>query len=181
VERHQDEGPAGRFYTHARRYPLVIGKLGGPGQGGQLPGGPYTLPQVGVFVALVLALSQTRGLWAHFGGVGNVIVGVGVPAALAWAIRRARIDGRSPAAALRGLLRYACAPSGGRRSGRAWRPGRPHRVRGLAWVQAPDLLDEPAPAPAAAGPASRAPAGRPGGGRRPATALEQLLAAAVEA
>ncbi len=120
----------GRCYTHARRFPLVIGKL----QGFSLPGGPYTITQVGVFVVAVVILIQARGLWAHFGGVVNLVIGAGLPYGLAWAVRHARIEGRDPLRAALGVLTYYSAPRSGRLHGRAYRTPRPAHMTGRLFV-----------------------------------------------
>jgi hypothetical protein len=54
----------GHCYTKARRFPLVIGKLPG---GGRIPGGPYSLHQIGAMVLAAIVLKQTSAIWAHFG------------------------------------------------------------------------------------------------------------------
>ncbi|MGH3659301.1 MAG: hypothetical protein ACRDUA_21845, partial [Micromonosporaceae bacterium] len=41
----------GHCYTKARRFPLVIGKLPG---GGRIPGGPYSLHQIGAMVVAAI-------------------------------------------------------------------------------------------------------------------------------
>src|SRR5918911_672861 len=86
-----------RSYTHGRRYPLVIGKLSG-----------WT-PWWGL---------ATRRLWGHLPGAGNLVVLLTVPFLLAWSVRAARFEGRTPARALLGLLTYASVPRGGRVRGR---------------------------------------------------------------
>lgn len=116
----------GHCYTKARRFPLVIGKLPG---GGRIPGGPYSLHQVGAMVVSAIVLKQTSAIWAHFGPL-NLVVFVAVPYGLAFALRHARIDGRSPVWAAVGWLSYLSAPRGGRLRGRPLRPVRTQRQTG---------------------------------------------------
>lgn len=120
-----DETLVGRSYTRARRYPLVIGKLP---NGGRIPGGPYTLTQLGVMVGAFLLLVGTRGLWAHFGLV-NLVLLVGVPYGLAWGVRHARVEGRDPARAALGLLVLYSQPRTGRLAGNPIRRVRPVALR----------------------------------------------------
>jgi len=120
----------GRCYTHARRFPLVIGKL----QGFSLPGGPYTITQVGMFIGALLVLILTRGLWARFPGVINLVIMVGLPYGLAWAARHARVEGRDPFRAALGLLTYFPAARSGRLHGHAYRSPRPAHMTGRLFV-----------------------------------------------
>lgn len=117
-----------RSYTYARRYPLVIGKIGG-----WYPWwGPASIPQYAVGVAALLVLVQTRGLWAQFSGPVNLLVAIAVPLLLAWSVRRLRIERRPPLRSLAGLASYWLAPRHGTVHGRSHRPPRPARTRGVA-------------------------------------------------
>jgi hypothetical protein len=138
----------GHCYTKARRFPLVIGKLPG---GGRIPGGPYSLHQIGAMVVAAIVLKQTSAIWAHF-GLLNLVVFVAVPYGLAFALRHARIDKRSPIWAAVGWLSYLSAPRGGRLRGRPLRPARTRRQAGrFRFGQVPpDLGRAPARATAAA-------------------------------
>ena len=127
------EGVRCRSYTYARRYPLVIGKIGG-----WYPWwGPASIPQYAVGVGAVLVLVQTRGLWAQFSGPVNLLVVVAVPLLLAWSVRRLRVEGRPPLRSLAGVAAYWLAPRHGAVHGRPRRPARPTRVTGAA-----QFLDE---------------------------------------
>ena len=120
------EGVRCRSYTYARRYPLVIGKIGG-----WYPWwGPASIPQYAVGVGVLLVLVQTRGLWAQFSGPVNLLVAVAVPLLLAWSVRRLRVEGRPPLRSLAGLAAYWLAPRHGMVHGRPRRPPRRGRVAG---------------------------------------------------
>lgn len=80
-----------RSYTHARRFPLVIGNI----QGLRLRV-PWTPTQLAVAVASFLVLVNTRHLWAHLSPVANALVLAGAPIALAVAARAVRVEGRAP-------------------------------------------------------------------------------------
>ena len=62
------------FYTSTRRVPKMIGKLG---NGEMLPGGPYTLAQVGWAAGLFVLLFATRGSWNLGGTVQNITAMLG--------------------------------------------------------------------------------------------------------
>jgi hypothetical protein len=114
-------------YTYARRFPLVIGKLGGWSP----LWGPASISQYAVGVTAALTLFHSRGLWAHLGPLGNLTVGVLLPFLLAWMVRRVRIEGRDPLRALVGLANYAFAPRHGVVRGRPAPRPRPHRLASL--------------------------------------------------
>lgn len=96
------EGFEARSYAHARRYEWQIGKIGE----WTLPFGPYSPAQIGVCVAAAVVLWKTMALWSGrlpFWVV--ILVLVGVPVAAMFAIRRVRVEGRSPVFALVGAAR----------------------------------------------------------------------------
>jgi len=113
-------------YTFARRYPLVIGKIGG-----WAPlWGPATPTQYGVAVGSAIALLWTRQYWGILPGPLNLLIIVGIPFALAWAVRSARFEHRAPMRALAGLVTLFTAPPKGRVNGRAYFEPRPDPLRG---------------------------------------------------
>lgn len=116
----------GHCYTKARKFPLVVGKLPG---GGRLPGGPYSLHQIGVMIGSVVVLQQSAALWAKFGWF-NIVIFAGIPYGLALGLKHARIDGRNPLVAGLGWLTYLTAPRHGRLRGRPYRPARPRALAG---------------------------------------------------
>lgn len=135
------EGVGCRSYTHARRHPAVIGKIGG----WTLPS-PLSPAQLGVLVGSFVLLVQTRRLWAHLPPVMNLVVIAGMPLALAWAVRHLRMEGRSPVRMAAGLACLLSAPPGGTRQGRPLRPKRPVGCRGRV------LVDPGPPSPGPVGP-----------------------------
>lgn len=114
-----------RSYTRARRHPLVIGKIGG----WTLPT-PITPTQLLVLLGTFLTLLWTRSIWAHLGGIGNLVVQGLVPLLLAWVVRHMRVEGRPPLRALAGLAAYLSAPRGGVLRGRPFRDRPSVRLRG---------------------------------------------------
>ena len=112
----RDEPIECRSYTFARRHPQVIGRIGG----WPLPW-PLTPVQFAAGVGSFVVLLYTRPLWAHLGTFLELCVQVGLPVALAWSVRHARVEGRPPHKAALGAL--ACAFAVKRAN------GRPHRER----------------------------------------------------
>jgi len=120
-----------RSYTHARRYPWVIGKIGG----WQLPT-QLSLAQLAALGSTLFLLIQTRALWAHLPRMGNLLVELAIPATSAWAVRHLRIEGRSPLRAIAGLASYLATPHRGRVQGRPHRAPRAHALTGRIFVAA---------------------------------------------
>ncbi len=116
-------------YTHARRHPLVIGKLAiGQGRQAHLPT-PITPAQLGVLVATVLVLLVTQPLWAHLGGFGNLAVMALLPLGLSWSVRHFRMEGRSPFRMALGALAYLTRARTGKAHGKRLGPQRVRRLR----------------------------------------------------
>jgi hypothetical protein len=116
-----DEGGAPEIrcatYTHARRHPMVLGRIAG-----WTPPFQLSLTQIGVLLVSFYAMVQTWGLWATaLPDSLALILGVGIPVGLTWAVRRVRVEGRSlPRAALGWVMLWSVPPKGVLR-------GRPHR------------------------------------------------------
>ncbi|MEU1813010.1 hypothetical protein [Micromonospora aurantiaca (nom. illeg.)] len=158
----------GRTYTRGRKTPYLIRKW--PGSQWTLPLGPYTLLQLVVLVGSVYLLASTPHIWAHF-GVLNLVIGIGVPVALTFAVRHTRVEGRDPLRAAVAWGGYLLQPRTGYLGGAAWRTPRPARCGGGRFPVIGDLPADlahhaaavptarPAPAPihAAAGGAAAAP------------------------
>ncbi|MEW1914204.1 hypothetical protein AB0442_38285 [Kitasatospora sp. NPDC085895] len=141
-----DEELVGRCFTKARRTPVVVGVVpGGGGQSLRLPGGPYTVTQLGAMVAAVVVLVLSRPVWGHHGWV-DLVVMAGVPFGVALALRRVHIDGRNPVAALASVAVMATGCGTGRLHGRAFRPARPRVGRAVVTVGADSTKALPAPA-----------------------------------
>jgi conjugation transfer TcpE-like protein len=116
-----DVGIVCATYTHARRHPMVIGKIGG-----WTPPFQLTLTQVGILLATYLVEIKTWQVWGAALPRGlTIAVALVVPCVLAWMARRARIEGRSLPRAVVGIGRLLFAPRAGRLRGRSYRPARP--------------------------------------------------------
>lgn len=136
--------PAGQVhcatYTHARRHPMVLGRIAG-----WTPPFQLSLTQIAVLLLSFFFMVRTWWLWAApLPGSLALIVGAGVPVGLTWAVRRVRVEGRSlPRALLGWLTLWSTPPRGALR-------GRPYRDRSavsLAPVRMNVAADPPEPAP----------------------------------
>ena len=122
-------------YTHARRHPIVIGQIGG-----WTPPFQLSLPQMGVLLVTYMVEVQTWRWWGAFlPRTVGVVAAVGLPCLLAWAVRSARVEGRSLVRAVVGYLAFASAPRVGQVGGRPNRPARPADLgRARVYVAAAD-------------------------------------------
>jgi hypothetical protein len=121
----------GRSYTRARRMPWVVGKI----QGVSLPFGPYTATQLAVLLGGGWLLVQTFRFWSHLGPAGLLVLVF--PPAAAWAVRHAKIEGRSPVRAAAGFLALLAEPRYGRIGGHLARDRRPVTLKGRIRVATP--------------------------------------------
>ena len=134
----------GRSYTRSRRFPRMFGRMPGR-EGGYLPGGPYTLTQGVLFLALLLVVWKFPP--AEWLGPARW----GVPLATVF-VRRARIESRTPLGWLIGLATHVFAPAAGTVAGRPYRPDRPLWTQQRFWLhvqhepvgRAASSSDEPA-------------------------------------
>lgn len=116
-------------YTHARRHPMVLGKIGD-----WTPPFQLTMAQVAVLLGVLLVEVQTWRWWgARLNPALAVTIFIGLPTGLAWAVRKARIEGRSLPRAAVGWMIFLARPRTGRVGGRSYRAARPatlaaHRV-----------------------------------------------------
>ena len=109
-------------YTHALRHPVIIGHIAG----WRLPWA-VSATQLGAIAATTTVLLVTRPVWAHLGGVGNLIVFSVVVGMVGWAVRYWRVEGRSPLRAAAGMATVILSPPSrvGVCNGRPLRPVRP--------------------------------------------------------
>ncbi|MFJ8870552.1 hypothetical protein ACIRD6_32970 [Streptomyces sp. NPDC102473] len=180
-----DRQRVARVYTAARRHPWVLGKLGD----WVIWFGPYTPAQLAVLGGGALLLVKTFSLWSWLGPVPVVLWLVAV-----WAVRGAKINGRSPMTAALGWLTLLARHPAGRIAGRVARDRSSTLLSGTFIVEpAVDevarLASDAAPVPAARRrtkakkPSARSRAARPVPQARPVpvTGLAGLLAGAQTA
>jgi len=154
-------------YTHARRHPMVLGRIAG-----WTPPFQLSLTQVGVLLVSCWLMFQTWRFWAPaLPDSIALAIGGGVPIGLAWAVRRVRVEGRSLPRAVLGWLSLWLVPPKGTLRGKPHREFRPVSLVGVqmnvaADPEGPFDIDVPA---LGAGPVDEGRAGRgrwPGLGRR---------------
>ncbi|MEV0254721.1 hypothetical protein AB0H82_10725 [Streptomyces sp. NPDC050732] len=132
-----------RFYTSARRYPWVMGKIGD----WRLPLGPYNAAQITLATVGGFVLVKSVGLWGGFGPLSAVPVAAWIVGI--WMLRRPKIGGRTPVAAALGLLALALSPAGGRMGHRAARDQPARRLGGGFTIESlPPVGHTPRPVPA---------------------------------
>lgn len=118
-------------YSHARRHPLVLGKIGNWSLPWQLSGA-----QLVILVAGWAGLYVTRPLWGVLGPLLNGLVLFALPIAGAVAVRQTRIDGRDALRWLVAQVVVASRPRGPQCLGRPVRDReRPRVSRVRAWVR----------------------------------------------
>jgi hypothetical protein len=121
-------------YTHARRHPMVLGRIAGWSPPFQL-----TITQLVVVMTCFLVMVWTWRLWAPLlPDTAATLAVVGVPTVAAWAVRRVRVEGRSLARAGLGRLALWCAPTRGRVAGRPHRDPRPASLASRRVFVAPE-------------------------------------------
>lgn len=109
-------------YTHALRHPVIIGHVAG----WRLPWA-LSASQLGAVAAAAVTMLATKAVWAHLGGVGNMVLFCLVVGASGWVARHWRIEGRSPLRYAVSVAAVAVTPRRGVRNGRPIRRGRPIR------------------------------------------------------
>ena len=114
-----------RSYTYALRHPVVIGQVAG----WRLPWA-VSATQLGAVAAAGTVMVAARPVWAHLGGITNLVVFCLVVVVVGWAARRWRVEGRSPARFAAGLLMAAVGGGRGVSNGAPVKQFRP--VRGLS-------------------------------------------------
>jgi hypothetical protein len=122
-----DQTEVVRWYTHARRFPILIGKAGMNGD--PLPGGPYTSTQVVAWFGTLAVLYLTRDVWGVFDGFTNGLLLLGIPILVGWAARWIPHDARNPMLVAAGWVRCFGAPPEGRVDGIPVRLRREYRLR----------------------------------------------------
>jgi hypothetical protein len=101
-------------YTHARRHPKVLGKIGGWAPPVQL-----SFTQLATFAAVAVTLVMSWELWATWlPPLLRLVVITAAPSAAAWAVRRSRVEGRSLVRTATGFATLACQPRTGSLAGR---------------------------------------------------------------
>ncbi|RPF19483.1 hypothetical protein EDD34_0031 [Myceligenerans xiligouense] len=122
-----------KFYTRARRIPMLVGKMP---SGGRIWGGPYTITQIGAGALVGFVLWKTAPLWAQLGGFMNVLVAAGVVVGTVWLTGKIPSTGRNPATWVMDAMNLTTSP--GRLSGGRLAIARPRRISHRVMVLLPD-------------------------------------------
>lgn len=122
-------------YTHARRHPMVLGRIAGWAPPFQL-----TITQVVVVLVTFIVLTWSWPLWApRLPSTLSFLAAVGAPVAAAWAVRHVRLEGRSLARTALGYLTLLSCPKAGRVGGRPRPAARAARAATPVWfAEAPE-------------------------------------------
>lgn len=108
-------------YTHARRHPMVLGRIAG-----WTPPFQLSITQICVLFTSVGVMARTWALWAPvLPDTVALLIAAGVPVALTWSVRRVRVEGRSLPRTLVGWLSLWSSPTCGVVRGRPCRDPRP--------------------------------------------------------
>ena len=117
-------------YTHARRHPMVLGRIAGWAPPFQL-----TITQVIVVLATFTIVTWSWSLWApHLPATLSFLTAAGAPIGAAWVVRHLRLEGRSLARTALGYLTLLSMPRTGRVGGRPLRIGRPVHCATTVWL-----------------------------------------------
>ncbi|TDC48322.1 hypothetical protein E1212_21660 [Jiangella ureilytica] len=122
----QDDLETVKYYTRARKFPQLLGRMP---DGTKIPGGPYTVQQLIAAIIIIVVGGLTIDTWGVFGVFGNVALLFGTAFGAVFLIGRLPMNGRNPLYALLGLYRVVNAPASGRYQGRPVKFRRPRRVR----------------------------------------------------
>lgn len=133
-----DEYEVVKWYTHARRFPQLIGKTA---DGWKIPGGPYTVTQALGAGIYGFGAWKTEFIWAHFGGGTDLFFFLLFGFLLVWGLGRIPIGSRNPLSLGIGAGRALFAPSWGRVIGKPLRLPRSDRIRHQVLI----TLDPPNP------------------------------------
>lgn len=150
-----------RFFTGARRIPVLIGKI----NGARIPGGPYTLTQLGIGGVVLWVGYKTADIW----GPGlfpliRLIVLAGAAWGATWAAGRIPVTRRRLPDLVADLGTAMSVPQLGSYKGAPVRIPRPHYYEGTVLLQLPTGTGSTAVA-----------------ARRPAVIADQVIVAEIPA
>ena len=97
-----------RFYTRSRRFPKMIGRMT---DGSRIPGGPYTLTQVGFGGVALMGLLMTRTLWSTGATLLDLAITVGVAWGVTWLVGFIPMTRRNLVLAFVGAVAAPAQPS----------------------------------------------------------------------
>jgi len=116
-----------RFFTIARKFPILIGKLP---NGGRIWGGPYTMGQAVIGMTALIVGWNTRSWWSTQSIVGDLGILVAVAATSVFLARKIPSTRRNAANVLIDAQVAITVPAAGRYRGKPIRIRKPHLVAG---------------------------------------------------
>lgn len=131
-----------KFYTSARRFPILFGKLP---NGGRVWGGPYTLVQVGVGTGAIALCWFIRPVWSTGSIITDLVITITTGAAALWLSGKIPASRRQLGNIALDVAIGASASRTGTYQGRPVRELKPHYVGGSVLI-----MDTPTTAPAIA-------------------------------
>ncbi|MBT1543200.1 hypothetical protein KK103_15665 [Curtobacterium flaccumfaciens pv. flaccumfaciens] len=142
-----------RFFTRVRRVPILLGKL----NGWKIPGGPYTLTQMGIGSVVLVVGWNSKPLWGPLTGLTPLLqLGflLAFSAGATWAAGKIPQSNRKLPDLVQDAYGAFTVPASGRYKGALIRLPRPQQVEGVVLMQWDDepvtaaALTAPAEAPA---------------------------------
>lgn len=131
-----------KWFTHARKFPALIGRTS---DGKRIPGGPYTPTQLIVAAVVAWLASKTTWVWARFDRVGDLVVFAVLVGAPVFLLGRLPIGSRNPVRVLAGAVAAVTTPRGGRINGSPVRPPKRSIAGGPVAIPAVPAPLPPAP------------------------------------
>lgn len=135
-----------RFYTRSRRFPKMIGRMT---DGSRIPGGPYTLTQVGFGGAALLILLMSRTAWSTGAVIVDLIIAAAVAGGIIWLVGLIPMTRRNIGLAVVDGVAAMFKPHGGTYQGRRIQLARPHRAHGTTQLPHPPVVVDDSSADAA--------------------------------
>lgn len=123
-----------RFFTRVRRVPILLGKL----NGWKIPGGPYTLTQMGIGSVVLVVGWNSKPLWGPLTGLSPFLqLGalLAFSAGATWAAGKIPQTNRKLPDLVQDAYGAFTVPASGRYKGALIRLPRPHQVEGVVLMQ----------------------------------------------
>ncbi|MFK4298143.1 hypothetical protein ABH924_003304 [Arthrobacter sp. GAS37] len=142
----QGEPMVASFYTAARRIKTLIGELNGT----RLPGGPYSITQVVIAVAVLglgLTLMQSHLISTGL-GLFDIAIVLGSAWGIAWIAGKLPHTKRNPLWVINDAFAATVAPAKGKVAGEVFSLRKPHQAKSLMMTdQTPEYRASADPAP----------------------------------
>lgn len=133
----ESPGEVARFYTRARKFPKLIGRLH---DGTRIPGGPYTISQLVALVVLTTGAMLTRGIWGSavlFDLIVSLAIGIGG----AFTLGLLPSQQRNLLSVTNGLISATSSSASGHYRGKTVQLRAPSHATGRVAINTPTLTD----------------------------------------